>query len=73
MKRLHLRAATQEDRVAWMEALQAVEDMFPRMSNSELMDPMDNIAMSSEKLRKWLQQQGLREAAIQESERIMET
>lgn len=73
MKWLHLRAETQEDQVAWMEALQAVKDMFPRMSNSELMAPMDNIAVSTEKLRKWLQQEGLREAAIQESEQIMET
>lgn len=71
MKRLHLRAESREDRVAWMEALRAVKDMFPRMSNSELMAPIDNIAVSTEKLRQRLQQEGLREAAIQESEQIM--
>ncbi|PKI57328.1 hypothetical protein CRG98_022273, partial [Punica granatum] len=71
MKRLHLRAESREDRVAWMEALQAVKDMFPRMSNSELMAPIQNITMSTEKLRERLQQEGVREATIQESEQIM--
>lgn len=54
-----------------MEALQAVKDMFPRMSNSELMAPMDNLAVSTEKLRQRLQEEGLREAAIVDSEQIM--
>ncbi|XP_022768236.1 oxysterol-binding protein-related protein 1C-like isoform X2 [Durio zibethinus] len=70
-KRLHLRAETREDRVAWMEALQAVKDMFPRMSNSELMAPMDNVAVSTEKLRQRLLQEGVSESAIQDSEQIM--
>ncbi|KAI6690871.1 hypothetical protein NL676_027699 [Syzygium grande] len=70
-KRLHLRAETREDRLTWMEALQAVKDMFPRMSNSELMAPMDNLAVSTEKLRQRLQEEGLREAAIVDSEQIM--
>ncbi|XWS23798.1 hypothetical protein CRYUN_Cryun28dG0046400 [Craigia yunnanensis] len=70
-KRLHLRAETRDDRVAWMEALQAVKDMFPRMSNSELMAPMDNVAVSTEKLRQRLMQEGVSESAIQDSEQIM--
>ncbi|XVE95415.1 hypothetical protein REPUB_Repub02eG0095100 [Reevesia pubescens] len=70
-KRLHLRAETRDDRVTWMEALQAVKDMFPRMSNSELMAPMDNVAVSTEKLRQRLMQEGVRESAIQDSEQIM--
>lgn len=57
--------------MAWMEALQAVKDMFPRMSNSELMAPVDNVGISTEKLRNRLQQEGLNEAAIQDSEQIM--
>ncbi|KAG5245877.1 oxysterol-binding protein-related protein [Salix suchowensis] len=69
-KRLHLRAEIREDRLEWMEALQAVKDMFPRMSNSELMAPMDNVAVSNE-LRKRLQEEGVREEVIQESEQIM--
>lgn len=70
-KRLHLRAETREDRFAWMEALQAVKDMFPRMSNSELMAPMDSIQVSTEKLRQLLSEEGVREEVIQESEQIM--
>ncbi|XP_007018961.2 PREDICTED: oxysterol-binding protein-related protein 1C isoform X2 [Theobroma cacao] len=70
-KRLHLRAETREDRVAWMEALQAVKDMFPRMSNSELMAPVDNVAVSTEKLRQRLMMEGVSESAIQDSEQIM--
>lgn len=70
-KRLHLRAETREDRMAWVDALQAVKDMFPRMSNSELMAPMDNAAVSTEKLRLRLQQEGVSEGVIQDSEQIM--
>ncbi|KAJ7959098.1 Oxysterol-binding protein [Quillaja saponaria] len=72
-KRLHLRAETHEDCVAWMEALQAVKDMFPRMSNSELMAPLDNATISTEKLRQQLSEEGVSEAAIQESEQIMKS
>lgn len=72
-KRLHLRAESREDRVAWVEALQAVKDMFPRMSNSELMAPVDGAAVSTEKLRQRLVEEGLTEEAIQESEQIMRT
>ncbi|CAL9114196.1 unnamed protein product [Musa textilis] len=70
-KRLHLRAETREDRVAWMEALQAVKDMFPRISNSELMAPVDNVVVSTEKLQQRLQEEGVNETAIQDCEQIM--
>lgn len=70
-KRMHLRAETREDRAAWMDALQAVKDMFPRMSNSELMAPLDNVTVSTEKLRQRLLEEGVSEAAIQDSEQIM--
>ncbi|KAK6114804.1 hypothetical protein DH2020_007073 [Rehmannia glutinosa] len=70
-KKLHLRAESREDRMTWMEALQTVKDMFPRMSNSELMAPVDNLAVSTEKLRQRLLEEGLSEAAIQQSEQIM--
>ncbi|KAK7353145.1 hypothetical protein VNO80_18585 [Phaseolus coccineus] len=72
-KRLHLRADTREDRVSWTEALQAVKDMFPRMSNSELMAPLDNVTVSTEKLRLRLMEEGVSEGAIQDSEQIMKT
>ncbi|XP_043712899.1 oxysterol-binding protein-related protein 1C-like [Telopea speciosissima] len=70
-KRLHLRADTRDDRTAWMEALQAVKDLFPRMSNSELMAPMENVVVSTEKLRQRLLDEGVSEAAIQDTEQIM--
>ncbi|KAA8546361.1 hypothetical protein F0562_002900 [Nyssa sinensis] len=70
-KSLHLRAETREDRVAWKDTLQAVKEMFPRMSNSELMAPMDNVVVSTEKLRQRLLEEGVCEAAIRDSELIM--
>ncbi|CAK9135523.1 unnamed protein product [Ilex paraguariensis] len=70
-KRLHLRADTREDRMAWMDALQAVKDMFPRMSNSELMAPLENVFVSTEKLRQRLLEEGTSEAAILDCEQIM--
>lgn len=70
-KRLHLRAETREDRVQWMEALQAVKEMFPRISNSELMAPVENVAVSTEKLRQRLEEEGVSEQAIQDSEVIV--
>ncbi|RWW20225.1 hypothetical protein BHE74_00043519 [Ensete ventricosum] len=70
-KRLHLRADTRENRLAWMEALLAVKDMFPRISNSELMAPVDNVIVSTEKLRQRLLEEGMSEGAIQDTEQIM--
>ncbi|KAJ7945165.1 Oxysterol-binding protein-related protein like [Quillaja saponaria] len=69
--RLHLRAESREDRAAWLEALHAVKDMFPRSSNAELMAPAETVVISTEKLRKRLLEEGVSEAAIQESEYIM--
>lgn len=71
-KRMHLRAESREDRVKWMEALQAVKEMFPRISNGDYFVPMDNgVAVSTEKLRHRLLDEGVSEDAIQESEDIM--
>lgn len=47
--------------------------MFPRMSNSELMAPIDNLTVSTERLRQKLVEEGLSESAIEESEQIMRT
>lgn len=66
-----MRADTHEDCQQWLEALYAVKGMFPRMSNSELMSPMDNITVSTEKLRQRLLEEGVSEEAIQDSEQIM--
>ncbi|KAI4336492.1 hypothetical protein L6164_015014 [Bauhinia variegata] len=70
-KRLHLRAESREDRTAWLEALQAVKDMFPRLSNTEIIVPAESVVISTEKLRQRLLEEGVSEAAIQDSEHIM--
>ncbi|XP_042467865.1 oxysterol-binding protein-related protein 1C-like isoform X2 [Zingiber officinale] len=70
-KRLHLRAETRDGRLAWMETLLAMKDMYPRISNSELMAPVDNVAVSTDKLRNRLQEEKLSDAVIQECEQIM--
>ncbi|EPS64858.1 hypothetical protein M569_09919, partial [Genlisea aurea] len=70
-KMLRLRADSREDRLAWMEALRAVKDMFPRMSKGELMAPVDSASVSTERLRQRLLEEGVNEAAIHASEQIM--
>ncbi|KAJ9671145.1 hypothetical protein PVL29_027230 [Vitis rotundifolia] len=72
-KRLHLRAETREDRMLWMEALRAVKELFPRVSNNELMAPSENVVVSTEKLRQRLSAEGISESAIQDSEQIMKS
>lgn len=70
-KRLHLRAESREDRAAWIEALQVAKDLFPHISINDLTSPVENITVSTEKLRSRLLEEGLSEEAIQESEQIM--
>ncbi|KAK9095983.1 hypothetical protein Sjap_021480 [Stephania japonica] len=72
-KTLHLRAETREDRATWIEALQSMKDMFPRISNCELMAPVDNFVVSTNKLRQRLLEEGVNEVAIQDSEEIMKS
>lgn len=66
-----MRAESREDKAAWLKALHAVKDMFPRVSNEEVMAPVDSVVISTKKLRQRLLEEGLSEAAIQDSERIM--
>jgi hypothetical protein len=73
-KVFHLWAETMEDRAAWLEALRVTKDIFPRMSSSEMVRPGDTaaaMAVSTERLRQRLQQEGVSEAAIADSERIV--
>ncbi|VFR00992.1 unnamed protein product [Cuscuta campestris] len=73
MRTLHLRAETREDRISWVVALVAAKEMSPRMPNEELLITQmnENMAMSTEKLRKRLTQEGVCEAAVQDIEQIM--
>lgn len=59
--------------MAWMDALQAVKELFPRMSNSELMAPMDFLSVSTDRIRQRLLSEGVSETAIQDTENIMKT
>ncbi|KAI4368468.1 hypothetical protein MLD38_017024 [Melastoma candidum] len=70
-KTLHLRCATKEDRTAWIEALLSAKEMFPRVStNCDPASPED-VAISTEKLRTRLSQEGLPDPVIKECEAIM--
>lgn len=68
-----MRAESREDRVTWVEALQAVKELFPRMSNSELIAPVEKADVSTDKLRQRLLEEGVNEDAIQDIEHIMKT
>lgn len=71
-KTLHLRAGSREERVEWMEALQAVKDLYPRIPNSgELTGNGGLVVVSTKRLRQRLMDEGLSEEAIKESEQIM--
>ncbi|KAI9114426.1 hypothetical protein K1719_014654 [Acacia pycnantha] len=70
-RRFQLRAETREDKEAWVEALLAAKDMFPRLSNAEIMAPAGFSVISTEKLRQRLLEEGISEAVIQDSEHIM--
>lgn len=71
-KTLHLRAGSREERVEWMEALQAVKDLYPRVPNSgELTGNGGLVVVSTKRLRQRLMDEGLSEEAIKESEQIM--
>ncbi|EOA34054.1 hypothetical protein CARUB_v10021554mg [Capsella rubella] len=70
-KSLHLRAATSEDRTAWIEALKAVKETFPRMSNEELMASTTNVSLSTDKLRQRLMEEEVNETIIKDCEDIM--
>ncbi|XP_076957778.1 oxysterol-binding protein-related protein 1C-like [Bidens hawaiensis] len=70
--RLHLRANNQEDQKEWMEALKTAKQMFPRMSNRELINTMSTeITVSTELLRARLLKEGVNEEIVQDAEKIM--
>lgn len=70
-KTLHLRCISREDRAAWIDALQASKDLFPRVLTSSDFAPSEDIVVSTEKLRQRLLQEGVGEVAIKDSESIM--
>ncbi|XP_010682358.2 oxysterol-binding protein-related protein 1D [Beta vulgaris subsp. vulgaris] len=69
-KTLHLRCVSKEDRAAWIEALLAAKDLFPRVLASNDFAP-EEIAVSTEKLRRRMLQEGIAEPVINDCESIM--
>ncbi|GJM87589.1 hypothetical protein PR202_ga03556 [Eleusine coracana subsp. coracana] len=65
-KTLHLRCDTEEDRNAWIDALLAAKDRFPRSLTANDLGPMADIMVSTEKLRVRLLQEGLNEMVVKE-------
>lgn len=70
-KTLHLRCVSREDRTAWIEALVAAKDLFPRVLSSNDFQPSEDVVISTEKLRSRLLQEGMGEAVIKDCESIM--
>lgn len=66
-----MKCDTEEDRNAWIEALLAAKDRFPRSLTANDLDPMADIMVSTEKLRTRLLQEGLNETVVKECESIM--
>lgn len=70
-KTLHLRCESREDRGAWIEALLAAKDLFPRALTSNDFEHSEDVTISTEKLRCRLLQEGLNEVVVKECESIM--
>ncbi|GLU06124.1 hypothetical protein SLE2022_231820 [Rubroshorea leprosula] len=70
-KTLHLRCLSRDDRAAWIEALLATKDLFPRVLSSNDFQPSEDVVISTEKIRLRLLQEGMSEAVIKDCESIM--
>ncbi|XAR64465.1 hypothetical protein NMG60_11024823 [Bertholletia excelsa] len=71
-KTLHLRCLSREDRAAWIEALLAAKDQFPRVLTSSDLATSEDIVVSTEKLRLRLQKEDMSEVVIKDCESIMQ-
>ncbi|KAK4779638.1 hypothetical protein SAY87_015744 [Trapa incisa] len=70
-KTLHLRCLSRDERTAWVEALIAAKDHYPRVLTSNDFVPSDEGIISTEKLRSRLLQDGVAESIIRDCESIM--
>ncbi|XWS69124.1 hypothetical protein CRYUN_Cryun04dG0152700 [Craigia yunnanensis] len=70
-KTLHLRCLSREDRTAWIEALLAAKDLFPRVLSSNDFQLSEEVVISTDKLRSRLLQEGIDEGVIKDCESIM--
>ncbi|CAM6097742.1 unnamed protein product [Calypogeia fissa] len=73
-KTLHLKAESKEDKVAWLDALQAAKDLFPRNTLIYgLAQSFEEIHISTQKLKAHLLLKGLSEQDVGECEEIVNT
>ncbi|KAE8665026.1 Oxysterol-binding protein-related protein 1C [Hibiscus syriacus] len=70
-KTLHLRCVSRDDRTAWIEALLAAKDLFPRVLSSNDFQTFEDVVISTEKLRSRLLHEGIDETVIKDCESIM--
>ncbi|XP_059448859.1 oxysterol-binding protein-related protein 1D [Corylus avellana] len=70
-KTLHLRCVSRDDRSAWIEALLAAKDLFPRVLTCIEFAPTEDVVVSTEKLRLRLSQEGIGETVIKDCESIV--
>uniref|UniRef100_A0A0D6QXM1 PH domain-containing protein n=1 Tax=Araucaria cunninghamii TaxID=56994 RepID=A0A0D6QXM1_ARACU len=73
IKTLHLRAETRKDRQAWLNALHAAKQSCSSWTDSFPLPKSEEVAISTETLRKRLQEEGLSEEAIKNCEDIMKS
>jgi hypothetical protein len=66
-----LRCVSRDDRSAWIEALLAAKDLFPRVLTCNEFAPTEDVVVSTEKLRLRLSQEGIGETVIKDCESIM--
>lgn len=66
-----MRCVSKEDRSAWIEALLAAKDLFPRTLASNDFASTEDIVVSTEKLRIRLLHEGIGEDVIKDCELIM--
>ncbi|GMH26638.1 hypothetical protein Nepgr_028481 [Nepenthes gracilis] len=73
-KTLHLRANTQIEKVAWIEALASSRSAFClRTLNDDLSVSFNNVSILTERLKKRLVEEGFDESLVKDCERIMLT
>ncbi|KAG6713826.1 hypothetical protein I3842_05G172600 [Carya illinoinensis] len=70
-KTLHLWCVSMENRSAWIEALLAAKDLFPRVLTGNDFASTEDVVVSTEKLRLRMLQEGIGESVIKDCESIM--
>lgn len=70
-KTLHLRCLSRMDRSAWIKALLEAKDLFPRVLGPNDFASLQDVVVSTDKLRSLLLKEGIGESIIKDCESIM--